>query len=47
LAAGIELPQFNIGDFYLAATALTHDLTLVTGDEQRLDCKSLKTLSND
>jgi len=46
-AAGIQLRQSDPGDLFLAATALVFDLTLVTADEQLLDCPGLKTLSND
>jgi PIN domain nuclease of toxin-antitoxin system len=46
-ASQIELPQSDPGDVFLAATALTLDLTLVTADSQLLDCSWLKTLSND
>lgn len=35
-AADIELPQSDIGDVYLAATAFTNELTLVTNDAQLL-----------
>jgi PIN domain nuclease of toxin-antitoxin system len=44
-ASQIELPQPDPGDVFLAATALTLDLTLVTADSQLLDCSWLKTLS--
>jgi len=46
-AARIELPQSDPGDVFLAATASTFDLTLVTADAQLLACSWLKTLSND
>jgi len=46
-ASQIELPQSDVGDVFLAATASVFDLTLVTTDEQLLDCSWLKTLSND
>jgi len=46
-ASRLELPQSDLGDILLAATALTFDLTLVTADAQLLDCDWLKTLSND
>jgi PIN domain nuclease of toxin-antitoxin system len=46
-AADIQLPHADPGDLFLAATALVFDLTLVTADEQLLDCPGLKTLSND
>jgi PIN domain nuclease of toxin-antitoxin system len=45
-ASQIELPQSDVGDVFLAATASVFDLTLVTTDEQLLDCSWLKTLSN-
>jgi PIN domain nuclease of toxin-antitoxin system len=45
-AAAIELPQSDLGDVFLAATAKVHDLTLVTADEQLLACSWLKTLAN-
>jgi PIN domain nuclease of toxin-antitoxin system len=44
-ASRIELPQSDLGDVFLAATALVYDLTLVTADSQLLDCSWLKTLS--
>jgi PIN domain nuclease of toxin-antitoxin system len=45
-ASQIELPQPDPGDIFLAATAITMDLTLVTSDDQLLACSWLKTLSN-
>jgi|ERR1035438_993951 PIN domain nuclease of toxin-antitoxin system len=45
-ASKIELPQSDLGDVFLAATALAFDLTLVTTDSQLLACSWLKTLSN-
>jgi PIN domain nuclease of toxin-antitoxin system len=45
-AARIELPQSDLGDIFLAATALVFDLTLVTADPQLLACSWLKTLAN-
>jgi len=44
-ASGIELPQSDVGDVFLAATAVALDLTLVTSDEQLLACSWLKTIS--
>jgi PIN domain nuclease of toxin-antitoxin system len=46
-ASRIELPQADLGDLFLAATATACDLTLVTSDSQLLACSWLKTLSND
>jgi PIN domain nuclease of toxin-antitoxin system len=46
-AAQIEIPQSDLGDIFLAATASTFDLTLVTADPQLLACSWLKTLAND
>lgn len=46
-ASRIELPQSDLGDIFLAATATAFDLTLVTSDEQLLACSWLKTLPND
>jgi len=46
-AAGIDLPQSDLGDVFLAATALVFDLTLVTFDQQLLACSWLKTLPPD
>lgn len=46
-ASGIQLPQGDPGDLFIAATALVFDLTLVTADEQLLDCPGLKTLANE
>jgi hypothetical protein len=45
-ASRIELPQADLGDTFLAATALVFDLTLVTADSQLLACSWLKTLPN-
>jgi PIN domain nuclease of toxin-antitoxin system len=42
----IELPQPDIGDLFLAATACAQGLTLVTADAQLLQCSWLKTLAN-
>ncbi len=46
-AAGIELPQGDPGDLFLAATASVFGLTLVTADEQLIECEWLKTLANE
>ena len=46
-ASGIQLPQMDLGDVFLAATAKVFDLTLVTSDQQLLDCPGLKTLANE
>jgi predicted nucleic acid-binding protein len=46
-AARIELPQSDLGDIFLAATALVFHLTLVTTDSQPLACSWLKRLPND
>ena len=46
-ASRIELPQHDLGDVFLAATASTFGLTLVTADTQLLGCKWLKTLAAD
>src|ERR1041384_6449230 len=46
-AAGINLPQSDPGDLFLAATATVFGLTLVTADRQLLDCRWLKTLAAD
>ena len=45
-ASRIKLPQSDLGDIFLAATALVFDLTLVTADSQLLACSWLKTLPN-
>ena len=45
-ASQIELPQSDLGDVFLAATAAVFDLTLVTADSQLLECSWLKTLAN-
>lgn len=45
-ASRIHLPQPDIGDLLLAATASAFDLTLVTADAQLLECAGLKTLAN-
>ena len=44
-ASRIELPQADLGDLFLAATASVFDLILVTADSQLLECAWLKTLS--
>jgi len=46
-ASRITLPQADLGDVLLAATASVFDLTLVTSDFQLLACSWLKTLGND
>ena len=46
-ASKIGLPQSDLGDIFLAATALVFELTLVTADSQLLACSWLKTLAND
>ena len=46
-ATRIKLPQPDLGDLFLAATASVFDLRLVTGDSQLLACSWLKTLPND
>jgi len=45
-AASIVLPHPDIGDQFLAATAIVHGLTLATADEQLLACRSVKTIPN-
>jgi|SRR5581483_4845884 len=46
-ASRIRLPQSDLGDVFLAATAVTFGLTLVTADSQLIRCTWLKTLAND
>jgi len=46
-ASKIELPQSDLGDIFLAATASVFDLTFVTTDPQLLACSWLNTLPND
>ena len=46
-ASRIELPQNDVGDVFLAATAVVLDLTLATADVQLLECRWLKTIPND
>src|SRR6266567_5208300 len=41
----IDLPQADLGDLLIAATATVFDLTLVTSDHQLLECAWLKTLA--
>ncbi len=43
-AIGIHLPQSDLADVFLAATASVFGLTLVTADTQLLKCSWLKTL---
>jgi PIN domain nuclease of toxin-antitoxin system len=45
-AVKIQLPHGDPGDVFLAATAVALDLTLVTADEQLLDCSWLSVLAN-
>jgi|SRR6185437_11388285 len=45
-ASRIALPQADLGDLFLAATASAFDLTLITSDSQLLACSWLKTLAN-
>jgi PIN domain nuclease of toxin-antitoxin system len=48
-AAGIELPELDPGDVFLAATASAFRLTLVTADSQFAQfkgCSRLKTMAN-
>lgn len=45
-ALRIELPQPDPGDVFLAATAITMGLTLVTGDEQLIGCSQLTVMAN-
>jgi len=46
-AAMIELPQPDPGDVFLAATAITFGLTLVTADRQLMGCPGLSVLDNE
>ncbi len=46
-ACRIRLPQPDLGDIWLAATASVLDLTLVTADRQLIGCSWLKTLPNE
>lgn len=46
-ASRIELPQSDLGDIFLAATAAAMDLTLVTTDSQLLGCSWLKTFAGE
>jgi PIN domain nuclease of toxin-antitoxin system len=46
-ASRIALPQADLGDLFLAATASVFDLTLVTSDSRLLASSWLKTLAND
>lgn len=46
-AVMIELPQPDPGDVFLAATAITLGLTLVTADEQLIGCPGLSVLANE
>lgn len=45
-AAHLHLPQSDIGDLLLAATAAVHGLTLLTADRQLLESKWVRTLAN-
>ena len=46
-ASRIQLPQSDLGDIFLAATASALGLTLVTADAQLIKCSWLTTLAND
>lgn len=46
-AARIRLPQNDMADLFLAATAAVLDLTIVTSDSQFIACKWLKTMANE
>jgi PIN domain nuclease of toxin-antitoxin system len=46
-AARIQIPQRDIGDVFIAATAVVQNLILVTADVQLLECSWLKTLANE
>jgi PIN domain nuclease of toxin-antitoxin system len=46
-AASIKLPQSDLGDVFLASTANVLGLTLVTADEQLIECAFVKTLANE
>ncbi|MGD0359471.1 MAG: type II toxin-antitoxin system VapC family toxin [Bryobacteraceae bacterium] len=46
-AAGIELPESDPGDIFLAATAAAFRMTLVTADSQFGGRSWLKTMTND
>jgi PIN domain nuclease of toxin-antitoxin system len=46
-ASGIELPESDPGDVFLAATASVFRLTLVTADSQFAGRSWLKTMDND
>src|ERR1035437_2273269 len=46
-ASRIQLPQMDLGDVLIAATATVFDFTLVTADSQLLNCAWLKTLANE
>ena len=45
-AITIELPQPDPEDAFLAATAITSELTLVTADEQLIGCAGVSVLPN-
>ena len=47
MAVRIELPQPDPGDVFLAATAIALGLTLVTGDEQLIECPGLSVFANE
>jgi len=42
----VDLPHPDPADRFLAATAMVHGLTLVTGDERLLSSRDVKTLAN-
>ena len=46
-ASYLQLPQPDLGDTLLAATACALGLTLVTADAQLIACAWLKTLANE
>jgi PIN domain nuclease of toxin-antitoxin system len=46
-ASRVQLPEADLGDVFLAATASVFDLTLVTADAHLIACSWLKTMTNE
>ena len=42
----VDLPHRDPADRFLAATAIVHDLILISADDRLLMCRDIKTLSN-
>jgi PIN domain nuclease of toxin-antitoxin system len=45
-SVSVDLPHADPADRFIAATAVVHDLTLVTGDDRLLGCRQISVLAN-